>query len=216
MNRQEEQDDKVTGVVLKKGKNFSCNNVGGKRKKSDFYQTPPILTKLLLDNVKLVGSILEPACGFGAITKVLSSYGYSFEAYDLNVDPKQDFLKEKRHFDTIITNPPFSIAYQFIQHAKKICDEFYFLLPLSYLHGKKRYDHIYTDKTFPLNKVWIFTRYPMLTDTLRSDGLVETGMIVYAWMQFTKGYQGKSTIEWLDVDPYIYRKNSEKKSLKQT
>ena len=43
-----------------KGKNFSMNNTG-KRKKSDFYETPYSLTRLLLEKEKLVGEILEPA-----------------------------------------------------------------------------------------------------------------------------------------------------------
>ena len=33
----------------KKGKNFSANNATGKRKKSDFYETPYTLTRKFLD-----------------------------------------------------------------------------------------------------------------------------------------------------------------------
>lgn len=36
-----------------KGKNFSLNNVNGKRRKSDFYETPYSLTQLLLDTTML-------------------------------------------------------------------------------------------------------------------------------------------------------------------
>ena len=49
-----------------KGKNYSCNNTG-KRKKSDFYETPYSLTEQLLEVEKLSGSILEPARGNGEI-----------------------------------------------------------------------------------------------------------------------------------------------------
>jgi len=54
-----------------KGKNFSCNNLG-QRKKSDFYETPYSITQQLLDNeIFEYQTILEPACGNGAISKVL-------------------------------------------------------------------------------------------------------------------------------------------------
>jgi hypothetical protein len=56
-----------------KGKNFSANNVSGKRKKSDFYETPYSITRHLLNvedfDYNLI--ICEPACGDGAIVKVL-------------------------------------------------------------------------------------------------------------------------------------------------
>ena len=76
--------------------------------------------------------------------------------------------------------------------------KFAFLLPLSYLHGKKRYDDIYCDKEYPLKKVYIFTRYPMLGEKLREDGKYNTGMMVYAWFIFEKNYEGPSTIDWID------------------
>ena len=185
-----------------KGKNYSTNNTG-KRKKSDFYETPYSLTKMLLDKEKLTGTILEPACGNGAITKILDKYNYKYDSYDIETD----FLKEHKKYNTIITNPPFSIAYNFIQKAKEISDKFYFLLPLSYLHGKKRYDDIYCDDKYKLKKVYIFTRYPMLGEILREDGKHNTGMMVYAWYCFDKEYKKEPIINWLDNNEYVIRKN---------
>ena len=64
------------------GKNFSCNNVRGIRRKADSYETPYSLTELLLQRERLSGAILEPARGNGAIVKVLERNGYTCEAYD--------------------------------------------------------------------------------------------------------------------------------------
>ena len=60
----------------KKGKNFSANNATGKRKKSDFYETPYTLTRKFLDveDFDKSLSVCEPACGGGAISKVLKEY----------------------------------------------------------------------------------------------------------------------------------------------
>lgn len=184
------------------GKNYSCNNITGKRKKSDFYETPYSLTRMILSRVKLNGSVLEPACGNGAIVKVLKEEGYNYVAYDI----EKDFLTETKKYDTIITNPPFSLAQEFIEKAKQISDNFLFLLPLSYLHGKKRFDKIYMDKSYPLKRIFVFTRYPLLGEKLREDGKHNTGMMVYAWYWFERGYTGEPVIEWLDNNNYILSK----------
>lgn len=189
-----------------KGKNFSANNTG-KRKKSDFYETPYSLTRHLLnvENFDICKLVCEPACGDGAIVRVLEEKWQSSNivAYDADVD----FLKDNRQYDYIITNPPFSLAFEFVQQAKKLAkDKFSFLLPLSYLHGKKRYDEIYTDRTYPLKKVYVFTRYPMLGEKLREDGKYNTGMMVYAWYIFEKEFNGDPTIDWIDNNTDVLSK----------
>jgi hypothetical protein len=181
------------------GKNFSCCNLG-KRKKSDFYETPYSITRQLLDRVQLRGSILEPAAGGGAIVRVLKAFNYSPTFYD----QETDFLKEIRPYTTVITNPPFSLSMEFIKKAKEISEEFYFLLPLSYLHGKKRYDQIYTD-SYGLKRIFVFTRYPMLGEKLRQDGCYNTGMMVYAWFHFCKNHNSPALIQWIDNNEYVLK-----------
>lgn len=184
-----------------KGKNFSCNNTG-KRRKSDFYETPYCLTQELLNIVKLKEPILEPACGNKAIVKLLLKQYDNIDFYDL--EQGQDFLLETNKYKTIITNPPYSKAFQFIQKAKELCSNFYFLLPLSYLHGKQRLDFIYSDKQFPLNCIYVFDRYPMLGEKLREDMKINTGMMVYAWYHFSKKPEYKEPIiRWIDIQKYI-------------
>jgi len=188
-----------------KGKNFSANNVSGKRKKSDFYETPYSITRHLLnvEDFDYNLTICEPACGDGAIVKVLKEKTNNFVAYDI----EKNFLSETKQYDYIITNPPFSIAYEFIVKAKQVAKKkFAFLLPLSYLHGKKRYDDIYSDKDYPLKKVYVFTRYPMLGEKLREDGKYNTGMMVYAWFIFDKEYKGPSMLNWIDNNSDVLSK----------
>ena len=102
----------------KKGKNFSANNATGKRKKSDFYETPYTLTRKFLEredfNKDL--TVCEPACGAGAITKVLKEFWNDdlITAYDQEVN----FLWDFNDYDYIVTNPPFSLAQEFILRLK--------------------------------------------------------------------------------------------------
>ena len=75
------------------GKNFSCNNLG-QRKKSDFYETPYSLTEQFLQVFPWlsVKTVLEPAAGDGAITKIVERFALgSVEAYDPMTHEGYDF-----------------------------------------------------------------------------------------------------------------------------
>lgn len=172
--------------MSEKGKNFSANNVSGKRHKSDFYETPYSLTRQLLEHefIPEYTPIVDPASGNGAIVKVLKEKFKWSRGTDLKHGI--DFLETQVPEKWIITNPPFNKALEFILHAKEISQNFAFLLPLAYLHGKKRYDKVWTDQRFPLRTVYVFSRYPMLGEPLREDGKYHTGMMVYAWFVWKK------------------------------
>ena len=192
-------------MVKNKGKNFSANNSTGKRKKSDFYETPYSITKHLLEveSFDFNKTVCEPACGNNAITNVLQTKWNYVTAYDI----EKNFLFDTKEYDYIITNPPFSLAYEFICKAKSLAKEkFAMLLPLSYLHGKKRHDDVYSDRKYGLKKVYVFTRYPMLGDPLREDGKYNTGMMVYAWYIFENGYAGLPSIDWIDNNSDVLSK----------
>ena len=185
------------------GKNFS-GNTNKLRSKADFYQTPYALTRRLLEVEKFEGRILEPSCGAGAITAILKEAGYKdITAYDYLLDGK-DFLTETRKFDAIITNPPFSLAKEFILKACEIAPRFAFLLPLTYLHGKERLDEIYLREI--LEKTYVFARYPLLSAEIRPDGKYETGMMVYAWYIFDTRHKGAPSIHWIDNSEDVARK----------
>ena len=201
----------------KKGKNFSANNATGKRKKSDFYETPYTLTRKFLDveYFNKNSTVCEPACGGGAISKVLNEYWEDdkITAYD----KETNFLWDFNDYDYVITNPPFSLAFEFIQKAKQLAkSKFALLLPLSYLHGKKRFDEIYSDRDYGLEKVYVFTRYPMLGEPLREDGKYNNGMMVYAWYVWTNGYSGQPTIDWLDNNEDVLSKKDTLETVTQT
>lgn len=186
------------------GKNFSRANTG-KRRKSDFYETPYSITRHLFEKESFDFSrvCLEPACGNLAMVKVLLEYFPNVQFSDI----ENDFLEETRTFDYVITNPPYSLALPFILKAKEITKQkFCMLLPLSYLHGKKRFDQLYQDRKFPLKSINVFTRYPLLGDELREDGKYRTGMMVYAWYVWDKEHQGPPRLNWIDNNEDVLRK----------
>lgn len=78
----------------------------------EFYPTPPEATRALLSVESFDGSIWEPACGDGAISKELTKAGYQVVSTDLinrgYGDGQLDFLKsDKPLAKHIITNPPY-------------------------------------------------------------------------------------------------------------
>ena len=179
------------------------------KNKSDYYQTPYSMTNQLLENEPFVilKTIADPASGEGAITTVLNKQFKNVFSGDLHFTGF-DFLKQKMdNVDYIITNPPFSKADEFIMRCKEIAkDKFALLLPLNYLHGQARYNK----KIFSgLHTVYVFTRYPMLTDQIRADGKYKTGMMVYAWYVWYnyEMYDSKRdpVIKWIDNDKYVLR-----------
>ena len=205
----------------KKGKNFSGNNVTGKRKESDFYETPYSMTRKFLQAYPLPQhfNILEPACGNKAIVKVLEEAGYGGEratGFLRYSDLSQgiNFLTwEYSTVDWVITNPPFSIFQEWVKKCKEVSRVgFSLLLPLSYLHGQKRYDEkIFRDPTFPLTRIYVFTRYPMLGEPLRDDGKYNTGMMAYMWGVWEKAtaptkFAPPPRVYWIDNNEDIFHK----------
>ena len=114
------------------------------RKASDLYPTPPEVTVALMRFLKLPAGtdIWEPACGQGDMVEALRNCGML--VYGTDIRSGQDFLKTyaphytDKSIDWIITNPPFSLADEFIRHAAEIGKPFAMLLKAQYWHAAKR------------------------------------------------------------------------------
>lgn len=183
------------------GKNFS-GNTNKERPKSDFYQTPYSMTEQLLQNEEFIGNVLEPSCGKGAISKVLKDHNFDVTSQDYDEGLGIDFLKFNKKFDNIITNPPFRLANEFVKKSLELANnKIAMLLPLNYLHGVTRLNEIYNLKK--LKTVYVFTRYPLLTQDLREDGKYKTGMMVYAWYIWDQKYYGYPEIRWINNNEYV-------------
>ena len=99
----------------------------------------------------LDGSIWEPANGRGAISDVLRAAGFhviATDPADYGVQDARggvDFLAQTAAPDgvtTILTNPPFMYANEFVRHALTLVPRVAFLLRLAFLEGVGRSDII--------------------------------------------------------------------------
>jgi hypothetical protein len=117
------------------------------RKAADFYPTPANCTEALVQAFPHFGfsHVWEPACGDGAICKVLESHGARIVASDLfdrgYGDAGVDFLSASlpSQVSAIVTNPPYTLAAPFIERATSYGVWVAMLLRGSYWHAKTRH-----------------------------------------------------------------------------
>lgn len=93
------------------------------RRPFDEYNTPTWATKAVVPFIPKDSYILEPACGSGKMAEALREEGFKVDATDIQ-DGNEDFLKleDARNYDAIITNPPYNLAAQFVEHALKLTE----------------------------------------------------------------------------------------------
>ncbi|MCK5133261.1 MAG: SAM-dependent DNA methyltransferase [Candidatus Sabulitectum sp.] len=126
-----------------KGLTIANGGDKSKRRKMDFYPTPPEATHALMKFLKLGPCLIcEPACGDGAMAEVLKQYGHGIMASDLRQSGYGcggvDFLLSDGDYDAIITNPPFNVSEEFIRHAIPQARVVAMILKSQYWHAKKR------------------------------------------------------------------------------
>ena len=193
------------------GTNLAGMSTTRERVDNDFYATPLNAIEAILNEVKLDGSILEPAAGQGHISKVLRKY-YPYseivstdliqreERFGITIQGDVDFLTYEfnRKFDNIITNPPFNLAQEFIERALKLSnDKVIMFAKIQLLEGSKR--RVMFDNT-PLKYVYVFTKRvnPLRNgEELDEKGKPWASTMCFAWFVWEHGYEGEPIVRWL-------------------
>jgi hypothetical protein len=117
---------------------MSATGRGGMMRERDFYPTPMYCVDLLLPWISLsrVSRFLEPCRGDGAIYDQIA-VPYK-EWCEIRED--RDYLDREfpERFDLIITNPPFSLALEFLRRSLSEADTVIYLLSLNMLGAECR------------------------------------------------------------------------------
>lgn len=181
------------------------------RAEHDFYATPFEATRAILDCEQLVGSILEPAAGQGHISKVLHDYYPNSKIVSTDLIQREDkfgcsivggvdFLTTTyaAQYNNIITNPPFSLAKEFIEKALTVAtDKVIMFAKIQLLEGVSRKEMLMNS---PLKRVYVFSkRVSPLNNGLDHDekGKPWATTMCFAWFVWEHGYLGEPTIRWL-------------------
>jgi len=167
----------------------------------DLYETPPEAVQALVRAEKLPRVIWEPACGPGAIVRVLRACGHVVVATDL-VDYRSadqdhhgwDFLLEQGipdGIEAIVTNPPFKNANEFVAHALELCPRVVMLLRLAFLESTRRTSILDGGQ---LARVHIFrNRLPMMHRAGWTGSKV-TNPTPFAWFAWDRNHTGPTEL----------------------
>lgn len=140
----------------------------------------------------------------GHLVQALRDKGYKVLASDI-VDRGcygsyiSDFFGCEHATCDIITNPPYSKAKEFVEHALDIVADgrkVAMFLKLTFLESKKR--RALFDK-YPPARIWVFSERVQCA----KNGDFETykkgvgTAVAYAWYIWEKGFKGQTTVGWI-------------------
>ena len=167
----------------------------------DYFPTPPIATRALLQHVfphlNRLGhckfqKVWEPACGEGHMAEVLGEYFkhvFATDVHDYGYSPHAlaDFLKFNQPIatDWIITNPPFGDkAEQFVLKSLKLAGTGVAIFArLQWLESDGRYERLFSK--YPPTLIAFFAeRIPIWKGQWNPDGGTATA---YIWLVWLKG-----------------------------
>lgn len=170
----------------------------------DFYPTHPEGTRALLRVETFTGSIWEPACGNGAISKVLIANRYHVISTDL-IDRGYgvggiDFLRERvTRAANIVTNPPYGsgLADAFVRHALRLVEptggSVAMLLNLASLAHPIRHAQWIGH---PPAAIYVLDQLTCWPNGIMSNYSAEHR---YCWAVWKHGHRGRPTLWWLSV-----------------
>ena len=160
------------------------------RRAEDFYVTPVFAIKALQERETFNGVGWEPACGDGRIAKMLGCERATDIRPETGAGGGIDFLLEQCEVDFIVTNPPYSLALQFVKHALECAPKVAMLLRLQFLEGKERRAFF---AKWPPARIYVFSE--RLNCDPDSDG--KGGMMCFAWFIWERSYHGLPILSWI-------------------
>ncbi|WP_161991308.1 MULTISPECIES: SAM-dependent methyltransferase [Rhizobium/Agrobacterium group] len=191
---------------------------------ANLYETPPEAMFTLLALEEFTACVLEPACGRGAISRMLEAFHYAVVLADINdygtadsngeLQAVQDFLTSqppKAGSYDIVTNPPYGdILNAFVAYALRVYKprKMALLLNLNFLCGFADDDRNFVMDDCPPARVYVFKRrLPMMHrdgwDGNKASSRMNTAWFV--WERDEAGNYGSATVvrrvDWKDFQP---------------
>jgi hypothetical protein len=170
---------------------MSQRGSGYERKALDLYETPAWVTAALLPHLPGVRSVWEPAAGSGKMVEALRSGGFAVEASDITTGDNFLQATDARGCDGIVSNPPYSDAAQFIEHALKLDGVriVAMLLRCDFDHANSR-RHLFADCP-------VFAKKLVLTRRIRwFEGSNGSPSFNHAWFLYDHQHSGPPTLAY--------------------
>ena len=154
------------------------------RHKYDYYQTPEWCYENLPIDWSQFKTALEPCSGDDRILNFLQNKGVETDWCE--IQKGKDFFDHDGEYDLVFTNPPFSLAQEFIEHSMTMAPTIIMLLRINFLGSQARYPFW---SQFPPDGLYILSKRPSFTGK-------GTDSIDYAWFVWSdvKELQG---LHWI-------------------
>lgn len=202
------------------GAKLAGGNPKNDRVDYDFYATDPVAVQKLLTKYAINGNeILEPCVGNGNIVNAINNF-YTNKRNITGIDivdrgyPNtivHDYLtwETDKKFDCIITNPPYSLAKEFVEKSMPLLNDGYdedgypngqliMFLKIQFLEGAKRKELF---EKYPPKYIYVF-RNRMATwnngEPLDPNGKRWATTMCHAWFVWEKGSTTEPIVRWLD------------------
>jgi hypothetical protein len=173
------------------------------RHPQDWYVEPTWTSRRLFELHKFSGSILDPACGMCNIVYSSIAAGYETFAADIvrrhpvyDIEIKDWLEDDGRHWENIVSNPPFRYAESFT----KLClwrarYQVALLLPSKWKHGDTRSRWL---ESTPLEWIMPITPRPSMPPgtVIEAGQKPGNGIADYCWYIWRHGYQGEPKTKW--------------------
>jgi hypothetical protein len=178
----------------------ASSHAEGDRQAEDYYATEPKAIDLLLKEEVFAQNILEPACGEGHMSERLKHFKYNVTSNDIvdrNYGGIFNFFEMEEWKGDIITNPPYKVAKEFVEHALQIIpqgNKVAMFLKLQFLEGKARKNLF---KTHPPHTIYVSSS--RLICAKNGDfKSTDSSAVAYAWYIWVKGYKGCTIVKWIN------------------
>jgi hypothetical protein len=170
--------------MTKKSEAFVAGLRTGNVRPFEFYPTPTHAIEALLDREEFIGPVWEPASGDGRIVEACRRRG--IDCFGTDIQHRVDFLRERRHVDNILTNPPFRLADKFYRHALRLAKRKVVMLgQINALVGLKRYETVY--RFWPLARVYVFVERLQFVQKKHS-------LHDYCWLVWDRNHKGRTEL----------------------
>lgn len=169
------------------------------REENDYYASPPEAAEWLEKIEKLDEFISEPACGEGHLAKVLDkNHRISpCDIIDRGYGSVVDFFSIEKFTGDVVTNPPYKMGQEFVEHALKIIPEgnkVCMLLRTLFVEGQKRGKFF---KENPPARIWVSSKRLTCAKNGEFDKY-QSGAVSYSWFIWEKGYKGDTILKWFN------------------
>ena len=193
------------------GNKLAGGNPATQRVENDFYATNPKAVNMILNEYNFYAqNILEPCVGQGHIAHVIDEfYNHSKNITAIDIVDRgypntivADFLnyQTEKRYDGIITNPPYSLAKEFIEKGMELLTDngqMLMFLKIQFLEGAGRKDFF---KKYPPKYIYVFTNR-MATwnngEPLDPKGKRWATTMCHAWFIWEKNSMTEPIIRWL-------------------